>query len=218
MAYISQDNILNEYLNFIRTADLISVSDRGVTTTTDTFTSAATGAETFTLTHTNAKNIRSVTYDGAAITFVTNYTYDLDVYTVTLLAVTSGKAVVVSYDYGSGDKVYPDYPKPDLTISSFPRIGFGVYGFKSEVAGFSNVLKSNWRFDVRVYATTSKQADQLIDSLRTANIAAYVSLKYANRIFPGSVIDLGMFEQEKGKNKIYVKGLDVHCINEYEIN
>jgi hypothetical protein len=550
MGYIEQTKVLAEYLNFLRNSDILTTTVRGVTTTSDTKTTAATGAETFTLTHLGVKNIRSITYDGSTIYNVKDYTINLDSNQVTLLSVVPGKTVVISYDYGTGDRIYPDYPrcftesaealtisgfkkikdlkigefiltynlekqtyeyqpvlefisqeytgemvriqnqqidtlvtpnhkfvirdsncfwskkpflreakdlssankilhvakwigedsiqielaeekkkyspqkfkhyikiedylallgiylskgsvnknnyvvisqtKPetkkeieillnkiglkygysrgsfyiydyrlgnifkqygkncyskfipaeikqmsseklqilldwlikgdgtpidksedsweyyttskklsddvqeialkcgrpvkyrikraklstcdcyaikiyskrysnskvkigdkttelfsglvycvttpnhtlvvrdnkkiyisgnsDISISKFPRIGFGIYGFRSEVAGFGNVLKSTWRFDVRVYATSQKQADELTDSIRSKNIAAYVSLNYCNRIYPEATRDLGLMELEKGKDKIYVKGLDIIVINEYEIN
>ena len=218
MGYISQDNLLNEFVNLLRNEDILSTSQRSVTTTTNSFTSSVTGSETFVLDKTNAKNIRSVTYDGNTLTYVSDYTFDLDAYSVTLLNVVPGKDVVVSFDYGTGDHVYPDFPRLDLTISSFPRIGFGIYGFTSSLAGFGKVLKSNWRFDVRVYAKSTKQADTMIDALRQTIITNYTNLKYCSYIYPGNVKDLGMYETEKGKNKIYVKGIDVFSSNNYEIN
>jgi len=218
MGYIEQTKVLAEYLNFLRNSDILTTTVRGVTTTSDTKTTAATGAETFTLTNLGVKNIRSITYDGSTIYNVKDYTINLDSNQVTLLSVVPGKTVVISYDYGKGDRIYPDYPRTDISISKFPRIGFGIYGFRSEVAGFGNVLKSTWRFDVRVYATSQKQADELTDSIRSKNIAAYVSLNYCNRIYPEATRDLGLMELEKGKDKIYVKGLDIIVINDYEIN
>lgn len=106
----------------------------------------------------------------------------------------------------------------DLTISSFPRIGFEIYGFKSELAGFGNVLRSNWRFDVRIYGTSAEETITILDTLRQKIISARNSMYYCSYIYPGNVLDLGYYDTEKGKNKIYVKGLDVFSENNYEIN
>jgi len=218
MAYIEQTEIVKEYLNFLRNSDILTTTVRGVTTATQNFTTAQTGSETFTLTNaTNCKNIRSVTYDSTLLTYYTDYTINLDSGTVTILDVVPSKTVTIVYDYGS-DKIHSDYPRLDLTLASYPRIAFGVYGFNTTVAGFGNVLRSNWRFDIRVYSPTKKQTDELIDTIRQKNISAYVSLNCANRIFPGSLRDLGMYDTEKGRNKIYVKGIDIMIINQYEIN
>ena len=218
MSYISQNNILNEFLNLLRNSDILDTTQRNVTTITDSFTSSNTGIETFVLNKSNAKNIRSVSYDTNSLTYGTDYTIDIDNYSVTLLNVVPGKTIEITYDYGIGDHIYPDYPRLDLTISSFPRIGFGIYGFTSEIAGFGKVLNSAWRFDVRVYAISSKQADTMIDALRKVIIDNYTSLKYCSYIYPGNVKDLGMYDLQKGKNKIYVKGIDVFSSNNYEIN
>ena len=218
MSYIEQTKLVAEFTNFLRNADILTTTQRGVTTTTGSFTSSQTGSETFTLTHTNCKNVRSVTYDSDVLVYGQDYTINIDTATVTILSVVPSKSVVVSYDYGTGDKIYDDYPRQDLTISSYPRIGFGIYGFRSNLAGFGNVLRSNWRFDVRIYGTSTGGTDSLLDTLRQKIIAARNSLYYCSYVFPGSVLDLGYYDTEKGKNKIYVKGLDVMSENNYEIN
>jgi hypothetical protein len=217
MGYIEQTKLVNEFINFLRSSDILTTTQRSVTTVSEDFTTTETGAETITLDKVTVKNIRSVVYNGATLTYGTDYTYDIDNATVTISNVVPDKTVTVSYDYGT-DHVHPDFPRMDLTISSFPRVGFGVYGFKSSLAGFGNVLKSNWRFDVRVYGTSAEQTDELIDALRTAVIDARNSLYYCSYIYPGQVLDLSYYETEKGNNKIYVKSIDVFSENNYEIN
>jgi len=106
----------------------------------------------------------------------------------------------------------------DLTISSYPRIAFGVYGMSSEIAGFGNVNRSTWRFDTRIYATSQTQADTLLDNLRSEIIDAQNSMQYCSYIKPTNVLDLGIMELDKGHNKIYVIGLDVSTQLNYEIN
>jgi len=217
MSKISKVNITTEYLNFLRNSNILSVSDRGVTTTSETFTTTATGAETFTLAKATLKNIRSVVYDGTTLAYGSEYAINLDTYKVTISTVVPAKTVVISYDYGT-DKIFSDYPRYDLTPASYPRIGFGVYGFGSETAGFGNVNRSDWRFDTRIYATSKSQADTLLDTLRGKIIDAQTTLYYCHYIKPTNVLDLGILELEKGKNKIFIIGLDVSCPLNYEIN
>lgn len=217
MAYIEQDKLIIEFLNFLRNSDIFTTTQRSVTTTSESFTTTLTGAETFTLSKTNTKNIRSVTYDSTVLVYGKDYDINIDDAKVTINSVVPTKTVVISFDYGT-DKIWPDYPRMDLTISSFPRIGFEVYGFKSELAGFGNVLRSNWRFDVRIYGTSAEETITILDTLRQKIISARNSMYYCSYIYPGNVLDLGYFDTEKGKNKIYVKGLDVLSENNYEIN
>lgn len=217
MAYIKQDKLAIEFLNFLRNSNIFTTTQRSVTTTSESFTTSLTGSQTFTLSKTNTKNIRSVTYDSTVLVYGKDYDINIDDAKVTINSVIPTKTVVISFDYGT-DKLWPDYPRMDLTISSFPRIGFEVYGFKSELAGFGNVLRSNWRFDVRIYGTSAEETITILDTLRQKIISARNSLYYCSYIYPGNVLDLGYFDTEKGKNKIYVKGLDVLSENNYEIN
>lgn len=217
MSYINQRDIVLEYINFLRNSDILSPADRGVSTLTEEFTSTKTGIETFKLTKTDCKNVRKVEYNSKTLTYLLDYSIDLDSAEVSLNSVVADKLVKITYDHGP-DRIHIDYPRQDLSLNSYPRIGFGVYGFNTIYAGFGNVLKSNWRFDIRVYTPNKQQADELIDIIRTKNIDAYVSLNCANRIYPGAVRDLGVYDTDKGRNKIYVKGIDIMAINNYEVN
>ena len=218
MGYINTNNVINEFLNFLRNSDILSVSTRGVTTVTDSNTAAG-GAETFTLDNSNAKNIRWVKDNGVALTYGTDYTLNLDSAQVIISKVlTLGHTITISNDYGSGDHIYPDFARPDLNISSFPRIGFGIFGLTTEKGGFGNVNRSSWRFQVNVYGTSEKATNQYIDTLREKVIAAQTSLYYINYMYPKNRLDLGMMEKSKGKDKIYILGLECETRNNYEIN
>lgn len=218
MGYIEQTEIIKEYTNFLRNSDILTTTVRGVTTASQNFTTTLTGVETFTLTNASTcKNIRSVVYDGTTLAYKTDYTINIDTGQVTILSVVPTKTVTIQYDYGS-DKIFDDYPRQDLTLASYPRIGYGIYGFASKVAGFGNVISSTWRFDIRVYATSKTQADELIDLIRKKNIDAFNSFYAISRVYPGNVLDLGIYETDKGRNKIYVKGIDIIAIENYEIN
>jgi len=218
MGYINTNNIINEFLNFLRNSDILSISTRGVTTVTDSHTAAG-GAETFTLDHTNVKNVRWVKDNGVALVYGTDYTLDLDSAEVIVSKVlTLGHTITISNDYGTGDHIYPDFARPDLSIGSFPRIGFGIYGMTTEKGGFGNVNRSNWRFQVNIYGTSEKTTNQYMDTLRGKIIAAQTTLYYLNYMYPKNRLDLGMMDTNKGKNKIYVLGLDVESRNNYEIN
>ncbi len=219
---IKLKDIRVEYLNFLRNSDIFSTTIRGVTTLIDTFNAVA-GDNIFTLTKTNCKNIRKVelthlTDPKITLKYGRDYNIDLNTAKVTIYGLSINDKIDITYDYGGSDKIYSEYPRSDLTISSFPRIGFKIYNFSTAVAGFGNVLNSNWRFGVKVYATSAKEADDLIDAIRDITISNSTSLYYTYHMYPIDVLDLGPLDLEKGKTKIYVQGLNIMCDNNYEIN
>jgi hypothetical protein len=217
MGYFNRNNIKNEFLNFLRNSDIFSTTIRGVTTDTDSGTTSETGAETITLANTGVKNIRAVTYDGDSISLGTDYTIDIDNNQITFLSVVPDKAYTVQYDYGSGDKIYPDYPRTDLVISSYPRLGFDIYGQTTESGGFGNVNVTSFRFDVNLYATSRKSAEGYIDTLRSKIIDAQTDLYYISYMKPINVRTIEPIDI-RGKNKVYMIGFDIESRNNYEIN
>ncbi len=219
---IKLKDIRVEYLNFLRNSDIFSTTERGVTTITDTFL-AVVGDNPYTLSKSNCKNIRKVELEHLnepkiTLNYGKDYSIDLNTAKVTVYSLLATDKIYITYDYGSTDKIYGDKPRTDLTISSFPRISFRIYNFTTAIAGYGNVLNSNWRFGVKVYATSSKQADELIDKLRELSIDNNTKLYYTYHMYPIDILDLGVFDLEKGKTKIYVQGLNVMCDNNFEIN
>jgi hypothetical protein len=110
----------------LRNSDIFTTTIRGVTTKTDNFTATA-GQTQFTLTQTAVKNIRSLTVNSVPKYFINNYIINWTTGVVTLsVGANLNDPVAIQYDYGSGDKIYPDYPRSDLTLTSFPRIGMEI--------------------------------------------------------------------------------------------
>jgi hypothetical protein len=127
MTTIDFSNIENELVVFARNSDIFSTTERGVTTKTDTL--SGDGSETeFDLTETNPKNVRSVTVDGAVLTRYEDYTVDYSTAKVTFTTAPSNDTdnIEIEYDYGTGDKIYPDFPRTDLSINSYPRIAISI--------------------------------------------------------------------------------------------
>jgi hypothetical protein len=124
-----------ELCHALRNADIFTVGVRGVTTKTDTFTATA-GQTNFTLTQTTVKNVRALTVQTVAKTYLKDYTINFTTGIVTLLTgATVSDAVVIQYDYGTGDKIYPDMPRVDLSLSSFPRVGISVVNVNTKPLG-----------------------------------------------------------------------------------
>lgn len=134
MATISIQNIRDEIINGLRNANIFTIAVREVTTTTDTFIATA-GQTQFTLTKTNMKNIRSVTVNAVSKALITDYSISWSTSKIILVTgAGAGESVVIQYDYGT-DKIHPDFPREDLTISSFPRLGFEITSIRTEPLG-----------------------------------------------------------------------------------
>lgn len=123
MATIDLQNVREELTHFLRNGDVLSIGIRGVSTTTDPFT-ATLGQTVFTLTNTAVKNIRTCTVATVAKKLFRDFTMNWNTGVLTLLVgAGSGDAVSIIYDYGTGDHIYPDLPRSDLKITSYPRVG-----------------------------------------------------------------------------------------------
>jgi len=224
MSYLSRVNLKREFLNFLRNSDIISVTQRGVATKTDSFTATG-GAQTFTLSVTNCKNVRWVKQNGTELVFGTDYTFGYSSSSTTLGNILTvivskvlilGDAITISLDYGTGDAIYPDYPKPEITLSQFPRIGFDIYGFTSEAGGFGNVNISSFRFMIDIFAEKQLDAETYLDTLREKIITNQNGFYYFSYTKPVNERQAELVDFTK--YKVYKIGLDTEQKNNYEIN
>ena len=175
MSTIDEFEIEQELLIFLRNQDILTVAQRGVTTATDNFTASA--GDTFVkVSNTNFKNVRSVTVQTVAQTFGTDYTVtyesdtDADIGKVNFSTVLSlNDVVAVQYDYGSTDRIYNDFPRIDLSISSYPRISAEVISKASTEAGLGGQSQlSDLMFAVTIFDNGKKSIEDKLKSIRTA--------------------------------------------------
>ena len=141
MSTLNLKNLREEICNTLRSGDILSVAIRGVTTTTDNFTATA-GQTTLSLTHTGVKNIRSLTVNTVAKMLFKDFTVAWATGVVTMLsALTLSDVVVVNYDYSStADRIYPDYPRDDLSLSSYPRVAIELTSMTTEPFGLGGMV------------------------------------------------------------------------------
>lgn len=143
MATIELENLREEICHALRNGDIFgaaSTTIRGVTNTTNSFTAGAGDIE-FTLSHTGVKNIRSLTIDSVDKYLFRDYTVNWATGKITLnTPTTGGEDIEVSYDYSSSaDKIYPDMPRTDLTLTSFPRVGIELTSSRTEPLGLGGL-------------------------------------------------------------------------------
>ena len=139
-------NIKKEIEQVLRNANVLTLAQRNATTATENFTATA-GQTVFTLTNT-IRNIRSMTVNSVSKYLFQDYEFDGVAKTVTLYSgATLGHAVVIQYDHGSGgeDKIYPDYPRGQLTLSQFPRIALEETSVDTQPLGLGAI---NWMSDI----------------------------------------------------------------------
>ena len=217
MTTIDENQILLELCMKIRNADIFTTTQRGVTTTTQT--GIYVGATTDTINVSNVKNIRSIVIASVTLTYGTDYTINLDNNSTCTIAYTTAQtgAYTITYDYGT-DKIFPDYARPDLTISSFPRISMGFLSIQSDNGGFGNVNMNRYDITIVTYESNKKTLADYTKAIRTFIINNQNNFYYMKIVKPklqGPILP-GPFN--KLKNKIYQQNLDIMSTLNLEIN
>ena len=166
-----------EICNFLRNSDIFTISQRGVTTVTQEFNGDNSTVD-FDLTNTNVKNVRSVTINSVAQSYGTDYTVDFQGsnpgrVTFTVAPGSGTNNVDIQYDYGDTDKIYPDFPRKDLTLSSYPRIGFDILVANTEDGGIGGTdFRSSMIIELIVYEEKVQELDDYATAVRNAFLAA----------------------------------------------
>uniref|UniRef100_A0A6M3LDZ8 Tail protein n=1 Tax=viral metagenome TaxID=1070528 RepID=A0A6M3LDZ8_9ZZZZ len=202
--------IKEEIVVYLRNQDILTTTQREVTTTTATGTFAATSS--LLINKTNIKNIRSIVVVATTLSFGTDYTVDYyynDSGTrkcnITFTSAQTG-AYVVTYDYGT-DKIFADRPRTELRINQFPRISVEIIGDNNVDADLPGDLEESViSFSITVYDDDSDAIDVYLKSIRTAMIGnkkSFYYLTYARRINTGPLLPFPLT-----KGKVMLKAVD----------
>ena len=211
MSNINTFNVKEELVQFIRNQDVLSIGTRGVTTETDTGTFDS--DSTHLINDSQIKNIRSIVR-GATLELGTDYSYDTDFddsgtkkTKITFVVAQTG-SFTITYDTGT-DKIFPDFPKDSLSISSYPRIAVDIISMGSDDLGFGNQQVASTTdifFTIVVYATKTKTVSQTLDLARTAIVSNQNSFVNLSIITP---TDSGpMINDNTVKNEIVHANMD----------
>lgn len=187
-SFLNESNISQELVTFIRNQDVLTISERGVTTSTDTGTFAS--DSTHLIAVSDVKNIRSITVGGGGLALGTDYTYNTNFddsgtkkCKITFTSAQTG-SFSIPYDHGT-DKIWPDFPRDDLSISSYPRIAVDTQDSGTDTFGIGgNAYITDMAITIVVYAATTSQLDSLVTSIRTKMITNNQSFFYLNFIKP----------------------------------
>ena len=200
-------SIKQEQVVFLRNQDIFTVGSRGVTTANATGTLS--GTKVITISRTNVKNIRSITVDAVSKSLGTDYTVDYNHATGCVITFGTNQTgdYIVSHDYGT-DKIYPDFPRDDLTIGSYPRIALDILNVTTDAFGIGgSQFISNVAFTIVVYDDSSDDIDGYIQTIKDAYVTNAKNFYYLKFIKP-TLIGPTINSQDK-KNEIMQKNIDL---------
>ena len=143
------------------------------------------GTKVITISTAGVKNIRSITVAAVSKSLGTDYTV---AYGVTSTVITFGANqtgdYVVSHDYGT-DSIFPDFPRNDLTINSYPRIAVDIQNVDTDALGIGgDNFISNVAFTIVVYEDNTDDIDGYIQTIKTAYMANAKTFYYLKFIKP----------------------------------
>lgn len=198
--------IKQEQIVFLRNSDVFTISQRGVTTASATGTLS--GTKVITISTAAIKNIRSVTVGAVSKYVGTDYTavYGAASTVITFIANQTG-AYAASHDYGT-DKIFPDFPRDDLTINSYPRIALDVINVGMDALGIGgSSFISNVAITIVIFSNNSDNLDSYVNTIKAlyvTNAKNFYYLKFVKPTFIGPTIN-----SPDKKNEIMQKNIDI---------
>jgi len=217
MATLDQFEILEEVAVKLRNADVLTTTQRGVTTTTVTGTLA--GSTTFTVAVPNVKNIRSFLVDATTLTLGTDYetNYNSGSNCVVTFTTAQTGTASVNYDYG-GDHIWPGYPRQDINISAIPQIAVEFIDVTSENGGFGNVNRNSYDLSIVVYDFKKEDVRNYVKAIRSfllSNMNGFNKLRVVKPRMIGPIVPA---EFEKFKDRVFKQNIDFNSDFNLEIN
>lgn len=168
MATTNLFDIKQELVVFLRNQDIITASDRGITTEQDTGTFSGDTTYTVATNPTLLKNIRNIEVGGNDLTFGVDYTVNYNVGEIAFTVAQTG-AYVIDYDQGATDRIFPDYPQAYLTLTNFPRIAVDIVaGTTNEQALGGTTTLNEFQLSIVAYDKSQTEVEEMISRIREA--------------------------------------------------
>lgn len=213
--YINEKSMRDEIAVFLKNQDVVSVSDRGVTQIVGSSIGILASATTTLINRTNVRNIRRLSVGSTAKTFGTDYTVDyyyLDGSTrkcqITWVASTNGTGTV-TYDYGASEKIYPNFPRTDMTLASYPRVGLEIIDIDTVPYGYGNVNNSDIDISFTVVDDSKDNILDIMNNIRSAIVNNQDSFYYLKLIKPRRTGPVIPITDGKAKDKLFSKSFDI---------
>jgi len=214
MAIINEKQMRDEVAVFLKNQNVLSASERGVTTVTDESLGTLSTTSFSYIAKSNVRNIRNVKVAGSTLTYGTDYTVDyyyLDTtrkcridYTVAQTGIAT-----VTYDWGTTEKIYPNFPRTDMTLASYPRIGLEIVDIDSKPYGFNNVNNSNVDISFTVLDDSKDNITDIVTDIRTAIVNNQSGFFYLKLVKPRRTGPVVPVTDGKAKDKLFSKSFDV---------
>ena len=222
MGTIDEFAISEEINIFLRNQNIFTVGQREVTTYSENITMNG-SSNTATLAFANVKNIRSISSNGTALTNYQNYTANYEDYyggtvgTVTFTTTPVANATMaMSYDYGSTDHVHPDFPRADLTLSSYPRTSIEITSVRTVGGAIGGKAHENdLMVSISVFAEKRKNVRTYSKNIRDALLTNNKSFQNFGYIAP---LNAGpILKDPNRQDKIEQKTDDYIISHEWEV-
>lgn len=220
MVNIDPKRAKDEWIYFLRNSDIFTITERSVITATITGTFASTSSHL--IDKSNIKNIRSIVVAGSTLNYGKDYYVNVDYNDsgtikcrIVFVTAQTG-AYTIIYDYGT-DIMFADYPKTEINISNFPRLGTDILNIPKSPAGHQGVEVATIQFQVSLYSTNLDQLDTLSKSINDAVRTAYISFYYVGKYV--HIINIGAkipSPYNVGKDKVWMIPIDVQGDFNYE--
>ena len=199
-----------ELVVFFRNSDVLTTTERGVTTAVNTLTS--TGATTFTLSSSSGvRNIRYVTMAASTQTMYGDLTPSYVNGTIEFSAApSSGTEVVVCYDTGSADKIYGDMPREDIDRLNYPRLMVKLAtGVTKEFALGGEANITDYLILCQLWSTTIDRLNTAATNLRSSVLDNKKNFYYAPFI---TVQNMSPMREDYSRgDKIYTRPIELNA-------
>lgn len=207
------NDIKQELVVLLRNGDIISTSIRGVTTSQDTGTFASASSHTLATNPTLVKNIRNITIGGTGLNFGVDYTVNYSTGVISFTSPQTG-AYVINYDTGN-DKIYPDFPRDDLRINSYPRIAVDIMSGTTDAFGIGGQdFISNYIVTIVVYEDNVQNIDTKIQSIKQLMINNATDLYNISFVKPISIGPI--ISSPERTNEIMQRNIDFQIMFDVE--
>ena len=204
MSFTSLRELKNELLWFLRNEDVIPVEIRRVETITST--SNVEDVDFFEIEDSQVKNIRHIKLNNELLKFGYQYTYSTENKLLILFNQEITGNLEVVYDTGK-DKIFPDFPRGDLNIESYPRIGFDIVNLNTNYLSMgAKDSISDMLIGIVVYGQNLRQVEEIISNIRTKVLKNRKSFFYHKLI---TVTSVGRTIEGSEKSQVVHKNIDL---------
>jgi hypothetical protein len=202
---INIQDLKSELLWFLRNNNFLTIAQRGVET--ETIEDTLDEDVSYEIEDTKVKNIRSLKVNDEVLRL--GYDYDLNTEENAVVSFKTPKTgtLEITYDTGIGDKIWSDYPRDNLSISQYPRIGFDVVAINTTPLSLgAKDYINEILISIVIYAEKNREVESILNNIRTKLIQNAKNF-YFNRFI--QVTNIGRLIEDNEYNSIVHRSIDL---------